>query len=53
MAVTIDFGGRVAIVTGGARGVGRGITRRFLEAGADVVVCGLSAPKEPFRAWVL
>ena len=50
MAVTIDFGGRVAIVTGGARGVGRGITRRFLEAGADVVVCGRSAPEEPVRA---
>jgi NAD(P)-dependent dehydrogenase (short-subunit alcohol dehydrogenase family) len=50
MAVTLDFGGRVAIVTGGARGVGRGITRRFLEAGADVVVCGRSAPEEPVRA---
>jgi NAD(P)-dependent dehydrogenase (short-subunit alcohol dehydrogenase family) len=50
MAVTLDFGGRVAIVTGGARGVGRGITRRFLEAGADVVVCGRSAPDEPVAA---
>jgi NAD(P)-dependent dehydrogenase (short-subunit alcohol dehydrogenase family) len=50
MAVTLDFGGRVAIVTGGARGVGRGITKRFLEAGADVVVCGRSAPDEPVAA---
>jgi NAD(P)-dependent dehydrogenase (short-subunit alcohol dehydrogenase family) len=42
----LDFSGKVAIVTGGGRGVGRGITRRFLEAGADVVVCGRSEPDE-------
>jgi NAD(P)-dependent dehydrogenase (short-subunit alcohol dehydrogenase family) len=42
----LDFSGRVAIVTGGARGVGRGITSRFLEAGADVVICGRNQPEE-------
>ena len=36
----IDLAGQVAIVTGGGRGVGRGISERFLEAGADVVICG-------------
>ena len=36
----LDFGGRVVLVTGGARGIGRGITEGFLVAGADVVVCG-------------
>ena len=41
----LDLGGRVAIVTGGARGVGRGITARLLEAGADVVICGRNAPE--------
>ncbi|MCH2171738.1 SDR family oxidoreductase [Myxococcota bacterium] len=39
--------GRVAIVTGGGRGVGRGITRCFLEAGADVVICGRKPLPEP------
>ncbi len=37
--------GKVVIVTGGAKGVGRGITRRFLEAGADVVICGRTEPE--------
>lgn len=45
----LDFSGKVTIVTGGTRGVGRGITRRFLEAGADVVVCGRSEPEEPIE----
>ena len=30
--------GKVAIVTGGARGIGLGVTRRFQEEGAEVVV---------------
>ena len=42
----IDLEGRVAIVTGGTRGVGRGITERLLEAGADVVICGRNAPEK-------
>ena len=37
--------GRVVIVTGGSRGVGRGITERFLEAGADVVICARKPPE--------
>jgi NAD(P)-dependent dehydrogenase (short-subunit alcohol dehydrogenase family) len=44
MSVTIDLAGRVAIVTGGSRGVGRGIAERLLEAGADVVICGRHEP---------
>lgn len=40
----LDFSGRAVVVTGGARGVGRGISERFLAAGADVVVCGRNEP---------
>lgn len=43
--IPIDFTGKVAIVTGGGRGVGRGISQRFLDAGADVVICGRNEPE--------
>jgi NAD(P)-dependent dehydrogenase (short-subunit alcohol dehydrogenase family) len=46
----LDLSGRVAIVTGGTRGVGRGITTRLLEAGADVVICGRNAPEQAVAA---
>jgi len=46
VAIEIDFTGQVAFVTGGARGVGRGISERFLEAGSDVVICGRNEPEK-------
>ncbi len=41
----LDFTGVVVIVTGGAKGIGRGISARFLEAGAEVVICGRGEPE--------
>ena len=39
----IDVTGRVALVTGGSRGIGLGIARRFCEAGGDVMLVSRSA----------
>lgn len=44
--LTIDFTGRVVIVTGGTKGIGRTICERFLDLGADVLTCGRTEPDE-------
>jgi 3-oxoacyl-[acyl-carrier protein] reductase len=38
MANTIDLGGRNAVVTGGAQGIGRAIVERLLDSGAAVAI---------------
>lgn len=43
MTLDLDLTGRTVLVTGGARGVGLGITEAFVEAGATVVTCSRSA----------
>lgn len=50
MTDPLDMTGKVVVVTGGTKGVGRGIATRFLEAGADVVVCARQEPDDLPRA---
>jgi len=41
---TLDHTGRVVLVTGGTKGIGRVIVQRFLDWGAEVMTCGRSDP---------
>jgi NAD(P)-dependent dehydrogenase (short-subunit alcohol dehydrogenase family) len=46
MSDPLDMKDKTVIVTGGSSGVGWGITTRFFEAGADVVICDIKEPAE-------
>ncbi|WP_207890617.1 SDR family oxidoreductase [Vibrio sinensis] len=37
--------GKTVLITGGTKGIGAGIAKTFLDSGADVIVCGRSAPE--------
>ena len=46
----ISLDGRVAVVTGGAKGLGRGVARRFAEAGASILVADVDDALGPETA---
>jgi NAD(P)-dependent dehydrogenase (short-subunit alcohol dehydrogenase family) len=46
----ISLEGRVAVVTGGAKGIGLGVARRLAEAGADVLLADLDDERGPQAA---
>ncbi len=46
MSDPLDFSAKVILVTGGGKGVGRGISLSFLAAGARVVICSRTPPED-------
>ena len=44
---TFDYSGQVVLITGGTKGLGRGIAARFDAAGAHVIVCARSEGDRP------
>ena len=46
----LQLTGKIAVVTGGTRGIGIAIVRRLLSEGYAVVTCGRTPPEEPIAS---
>ncbi len=47
MSEILELEGKIVLVTGGTMGAGKGISLRFLEMGAEVIIVARNAPAEP------
>ena len=50
--MSVDLSGRVVLITGGTKGLGRGLVEAFQAAGADVMTCARHPPDEPIEGFV-
>ena len=46
----LDHTGKVVVITGGTKGIGRVLVERFLDWGAEVVTCGRTEPDAPITS---
>jgi NAD(P)-dependent dehydrogenase (short-subunit alcohol dehydrogenase family) len=50
--MSVDLTDRVVLITGGTKGLGRGLAQAFRDAGAHVMVCARNAPEPPLADFV-
>jgi NAD(P)-dependent dehydrogenase (short-subunit alcohol dehydrogenase family) len=50
--MSVDLTGRVVLVTGGTKGLGRGLAAAFRAAGASVMICARNAPDPAIEDFV-